>query len=948
MYLNFPAVNTWQVSFVIPTIGAGGRAPRAEDADKRKILEGSVSMEMLAGIGPGAKVRQCAKRAGMPIEGIQVPFATRIRENRIPKAPAFRLRERTPYGFTVAWREPGGTDGFGREAPVEITHYQIEIATTATSGTYFPWQSLWCGPGHESPDARLVIAHRTGATANVEKLTKLLEDERAALDEFGKPVKVKEKLGKKPSAPKSAPASEPLFTYSMPVDPTLFGKLRIRCWAKHEERPSKSTVITLPRWNGTPGIDIKLQMVVDARAAHFRQLTAHVSVGLDPVAHRIGNPAGHNKWGGDAPPLPPPPTAKEKAMGNVMAPVPYDVPRLPLDTEGVEAASETLASFYRQCGVLGGGGGTLFGLRIDHVLHAIVGTPTLDGGSSPSRTVAGMGEPLMALCEVAYSDVLLELFHETAVLKPQWLFVDEKVYGAVGRVAFHRAHYDVCEPRVKEILYVMIEIWESARQCQPEEALTFHLQHDNYTRAVKKKLAHELTAKLKQLSWRLSTELLQMQLAVRTATRARPDVIESRQAGAEADMLQKLLMPSGGAKGGGGLSRLKSLKRAVTTRGALTGAFARAQEKSLAQAIEEMSQAADARAAAEFEARLLRERVQEDSAARTLQSEQRGRIARKRTFRLKEDRGAAEEAAIREEARSKARAAALEAQWDLRRDHAARTMQGRQRGILARQRTVEMREERDVRDVLEARARVRRQRMAKLRFALRAHAGAIKVAQQMTQAAARRREELAKNASYKVTDSRLDLLERTDNEMRKAAWSSLKESVVLSEMIPVACGLKFRARTLYLDPEMGQQTPGGRAREPAHRSHPKHDPLAGGAPMLFPWSSSPTSPPKAAGPLSARYALAPPRYVPAPPLYAPSRPQSARRCVQTPRSSARAGQRPVSARPARQHPLPSLYDGGSPWSRPDLPQARPTSAMPSLSPFARHDVAQSRPSSARY
>jgi hypothetical protein len=105
------------------------------------------------------------------------------------------------------------------------------------------------------------------------------------------------------------------------------------------------------------------------------------------VPHRLGNPAGPNKWGGDAPPPPPPPTAKEKAMGNVMAPVPYDVPKLPPDLEGVAPAGESMARFFRECGVLGGGGGELFGLRIDLVLHAIAGTPTLHGSSSPSRTV---------------------------------------------------------------------------------------------------------------------------------------------------------------------------------------------------------------------------------------------------------------------------------------------------------------------------------------------------------------------------------------------------------------------------------------------------------------------------------------------------------------------------------------------------------------------------------
>jgi hypothetical protein len=52
----------------------------------------------------------------------------------------------------------------------------------------------------------------------------------------------------------------------------------------------------------------------------------------------------------------------------VMAPVPYDVPRLPNDIEGLRVAGDELAAFYREMGVPGGGGGLLFGMRVDHVL----------------------------------------------------------------------------------------------------------------------------------------------------------------------------------------------------------------------------------------------------------------------------------------------------------------------------------------------------------------------------------------------------------------------------------------------------------------------------------------------------------------------------------------------------------------------------------------------------
>ena len=138
--------------------------------------------------------------------------------------------------------------------------------------------------------------------------------------------------------------------------------------------------------------------------------------GSQTVHYRIGNQASKNVWGGDSMPPPPPPTKQEINRGQLMAPVPYDVPRLPKSIPDLEQAGATLASYYQEMGVHGGGGGMLFGLRIDHVLHAIVGTPTIDGNSSPSRTAATLQQPLLALIEVVYADVLLALFGASPTL----------------------------------------------------------------------------------------------------------------------------------------------------------------------------------------------------------------------------------------------------------------------------------------------------------------------------------------------------------------------------------------------------------------------------------------------------------------------------------------------------------------------------------------------------
>lgn len=157
----------------------------------------------------------------------------------------------------------------------------------------------------------------------------------------------------------------------------------------------------MPRWKGKADVemDAERKQIVAEMAAHYLPLKQHVTCGA-PVGYRIGNRASNNAWGGDSRPPPPPLTDKELRRGQIMAPVPYDVPRLARSPELI-AAGDALAAMYREMGVLGGGGGTLFGLSIDHVLHSIVGTPTVDGHSSPRRTVAGLEQPKMALIEVA-------------------------------------------------------------------------------------------------------------------------------------------------------------------------------------------------------------------------------------------------------------------------------------------------------------------------------------------------------------------------------------------------------------------------------------------------------------------------------------------------------------------------------------------------------------------
>ena len=508
-FLDQERIVTWHgmrvgAEFTIPTSGDKGEEAAADDPDNRELLRGAIGIEVVEGVGKrSASVASVAKRAGIPKTGYEVPFTTRLKSEVRPNAPTLRLRERTACDFTLEWTKPAAIDGDGDGDVAEITHYSIELATTSPSGTRLPWVELWCGAGVASPDFAAIVnakiagkplpdlvsptptsaavaasAHPASKLQQAKESVKLEAEHSAPADgstdgPSGEVLNLRMQLGSKPKSKKSKSTLEgskkgtgsglaqptvveaPPFVYSLAVDAALFGLLRIRCWAEGEARPSRaSNEVKLPRWGGKSDQnahkDPKRQMIVQEMKQYFLSLPQHVTSGKG-VGYRIGNAPSKNAWGGNSMPPPPPQTDKEKAKGLLMAPVPYDVPRLPPDTPGLKAAGDELARCYRSLGVLGGGGGVFFGLRIDHVLHAVVGTPTTDGQISPRRTLATLGEPLLALIEVAYADVLLPLLDTVEVLRAEWQFVDEKVAGIVAQAATHAASYEVCEAFLSEM-----------------------------------------------------------------------------------------------------------------------------------------------------------------------------------------------------------------------------------------------------------------------------------------------------------------------------------------------------------------------------------------------------------------------------------------------------------------------------------------------------------------
>jgi len=171
-------------------------------------------------------------------------------------------------------------------------------------------------------------------------------------------------------------------------------------------------------------------------------------------------------------------------------------------------------------GVRGGGGGVLFGLRIDFVLAAVVGVPTTNGMRSPRRTLASLDEPLIALCEVAHHDGLLPLIDSVAVLRSEWQYVGERVGGILRQVCAHREHHAFLSfhleedshphTHLEEVLLALHDLYEMARQCQKEQAVAFLLTHPDHSRATRAQLKAEVTHQLQQKLWRLSIEVVEM------------------------------------------------------------------------------------------------------------------------------------------------------------------------------------------------------------------------------------------------------------------------------------------------------------------------------------------------------------------------------------------------------------------------------------------------------
>ena len=98
---------------------------------------------------------------------------------------------------------------------------------------------------------------------------------------------------------------------------------------------------------------------------------------------------------------------------------------------------------------------------------------------------------------------------QVLVLKSSWHYVEEKVSGIVALTTelVTPEVYELCEPHLVEILSVLHRLYETMRQCEMDQLLTWHIRHPDYTKATKKQLKTEASDRLSELLWKLSTEV---------------------------------------------------------------------------------------------------------------------------------------------------------------------------------------------------------------------------------------------------------------------------------------------------------------------------------------------------------------------------------------------------------------------------------------------------------
>jgi len=140
---------------------------------------------------------------------------------------------------------------------------------------------------------------------------------------------------------------------------------------------------------------------------------------------------------------------------------------------------ERIGEMYIEAGVFGGSWGTMFDLTPDQVLQMVEGETDIEGFDEE--------KPLMSLA-IAGTWVLQTLAHH-ATNADDWIIYMNEIGSLVAMIGSIPEDGAV-EPILTELVFSLLRVYETLRQCDPDGAISMHLAH-KYDKSVKKQLKRD-------------------------------------------------------------------------------------------------------------------------------------------------------------------------------------------------------------------------------------------------------------------------------------------------------------------------------------------------------------------------------------------------------------------------------------------------------------------------
>ena len=430
-----------------------------------------------------------AKNSGISTAGYELEFHVALHRYSPPEAPrAPRLLERLPKQFTLRWQPPLATGGCA------VRRYAIEVASTFKGGEAAErrppaWREVW-----EGAELRAVVPQyvHTGVVRlrcwNVGCPHPSPYSEEIEILEYDGVVHSNKGGGEGGAEAATSPLKAPLTS-----SPSAKGGDAAR-WGSggrpgtaQQQRPATAQRGARPSSAAlTRGASTSLPASANGGAAASQPKPKVPTTSADGKLTRTSTLGRDSTAEAQA--------SRRQSTSDAAAPAERRIPASvgKLGPRAV-AAAHTIADFYDEAGAETNG--RLYGMLLSHVVIAV----------AEGRAGAGLGAPLSGLASVALHDAIVPLAQQAAVCRDEWEVVIDR---CEGFIALSQSFSDA--EAVKDILFVLVELYETARQSGTGGYLMRHIGEPTYGRPTRAALEEELQGRLTDLYWKISTDVLKI------------------------------------------------------------------------------------------------------------------------------------------------------------------------------------------------------------------------------------------------------------------------------------------------------------------------------------------------------------------------------------------------------------------------------------------------------